>query len=742
PRPARPVLVQEVPPMPSPIGAVPLPPPAPSPVPPGAAAPGSPDREPRRRKRPATPPVAVVVASLVAALALLALPVWWLWPRGGPPGPSVRLDGDPPSATVKAGQRAEVALRFVWEGEGPTAPDLKLEGPASLDARVVSRKTEDCGASFVVQVSPARHEEGENLALSAVLVSEGKELARARARIDIRPWVVRLGTVAPVVVKAGSEIAVSALASSDDPLPPLEMDLENLPARIERRDFRLQPDGKLSFVLAAEGKAAPEKRSVTILLRDGGRLAARQTFSLEVVADPTDPVVPVPADRKLEMSGPEALALSRAAARKATFLLRRTGVDGAVTLRAARLPEGVSMDAATTDGDRAEVSFSVADRAAPGNATVTVAAMLGTERLASWDMVVEIPEKAGAVGIKPKPDEPLPVRIVLFTTADGLELSGRLWPQRRPKEADTVLILPDARKPAGLDETVAKLALALQKGGASVFAFDFRGQGSSRLRDDAIPPDFYRSAPANASLRTALARTQTTVAGRAKPPLEKLPASYSPWLVQDVIAARHHLDQLHDDGKVNSQNLTVVALGESGQVACLWLLTEALRTTGAAGDRPASRDVRAMLLVGVPPHVAPWSAKNSHQATLGKMATSLPPVHAVADSAVNGAGLHLADLLRKRGQAKGSTTTARGTPAAFGHALLGQEGMVEFVAQKAQKMPKPAWQEWESRDYRDASSNWTAGRFGSSRAKIRGDRIMQMAPLQYFGFPGLSNGQL
>ena len=730
PVPAMYAVVQDVPPLPAPMEAVPVLEEVPSPLP------------SRRRKRSTTPPAALVLTSMLGVLALLAVPLWFFWPVGDKE-PAYRYEGEPQSATVRAGKTAQVALRFAWKGEEPPALSLRLEAPARLNARVLSQKMDDHGITYRIQAAPPRQADKGRSEVVAVLASEGKEIARATAHFDIEPYRVRLGDLEPVILRAGSSAELAGVVFGDHPLPSLAPGLSNLPDKVAQQSFSLRPDGKMSLVLSAKPRAEESQRTVTLLLRDGPREAVRGSFLLTVVPASSRPPMAVvaadPMSRKLELSGPVTLVLGKTNKVTAALTLKRTNLPGKVTIRPDLLPAGVWARPASTEGDMAEIELSVFPLAEtlPWRPRVRMVALQGTERLATYDLVLEVlaPKGAPTVVPVPKDQKPLPVRRVQFSTADGLSLEGRLWPVRRPKEANTVLLLPDARRGGGMSGTMIQVALTLQKEGYSVFAFDFRGQGDNRLRDAGIPNAFYGSCPANALLQKNLAKGRRTAASRAKPPLEKLPAWYRPWLVQDVIAARCFLDAMHDNAEVNSQNLIVVAIGEGGLIAPLWLSTETFRTNGFPNATPASQDVRALLLVGVPPFAAPWSSKNTHLAVLAK-SEALPPVQAIADSAGNGAGPPLAKLMRPKGVAANTTTTAKGKQPAYGHDLLALDGMAKLVVETVGKMPKGAWRPWADRNFARSSYRWNTAR--SPMAKWFNSVKPELFPLNVLGFRGLS----
>src|SRR5262249_20432242 len=70
--------------------------------------------------------------------------------------------------------------------------------------------------------------------------------------------------------------------------------------------------------------------------------------------------------------------------------------------------------------------------------------------------------------------------------------------------------------------------------------------------------------------------------------------------VNDIAAARHLLDQMHDRGEVNTGRLVVIGTGEGASLGLLWLGLEASRYPRGAvqAGKAASHDVLGAIWIG------------------------------------------------------------------------------------------------------------------------------------------------
>ncbi|QDU24066.1 alpha/beta hydrolase [Urbifossiella limnaea] len=235
-----------------------------------------------------------------------------------------------------------------------------------------------------------------------------------------------------------------------------------------------------------------------------------------------------------------------------------------------------------------------------------------------------------------------------FTTADGVRLKGLFHKSPNgPKQGNAVVML---LYPPGAERTMLKgdwdgLVDALNTEGFHVFRFDWRGHGGSTDIVDPVGDNM----PIGGVLYNGFFSNGITggwnvryVKGGAlaKKPNElrvkggiTLPA-YLPVFVNDLAAARLHLDQKNDNGEVNTSSLYIVGAGETASLGMMWLASEwqrpgvapllggglqykATPTPGIVVDPPAGADIAgAVWLSGSRPPVFPqttvqWWAKSS-----------------------------------------------------------------------------------------------------------------------------------
>jgi pimeloyl-ACP methyl ester carboxylesterase len=187
-------------------------------------------------------------------------------------------------------------------------------------------------------------------------------------------------------------------------------------------------------------------------------------------------------------------------------------------------------------------------------------------------------------------------------TADFVTLKGVFYPAAHGKEALCVLLLHDV---TSKQDGWKDLALALQARGCAVVTFDFRGHGGST----AVAPPFW-NVPANQTLN---AFTRLVKSGTVPQNIDvtDFPASYYPWLVNDVAALYAWLAHQNDAGEVNTANLVLIGAGQGATIGALWLNAECHRL--------------AMLL---PPNgtiPAKWTAKPEGRNVAGALWLGLEP---------------------------------------------------------------------------------------------------------------------
>jgi hypothetical protein len=194
-------------------------------------------------------------------------------------------------------------------------------------------------------------------------------------------------------------------------------------------------------------------------------------------------------------------------------------------------------------------------------------------------LLVASPRPARAADDKKNVDK------VTFETVDGVKISGTFYPSPKGKNSVCVLLLHNVGKGGhshvdGWDY----LAEELQKKDYAVLSFDFRGHGDSKTMDSGV---FWKQ-PFNSGRNLTKVDVKSTALDYTQ-----FKSSYYPYLINDIMAARAHLDQRHDAGDVNSQNLVVIGAGQGATLGLMWLAEEwqrvRLKGTGVPGN-PEGRD--------------------------------------------------------------------------------------------------------------------------------------------------------
>jgi pimeloyl-ACP methyl ester carboxylesterase len=164
-----------------------------------------------------------------------------------------------------------------------------------------------------------------------------------------------------------------------------------------------------------------------------------------------------------------------------------------------------------------------------------------------------------------------------FLTADGVQLRGLFHPSAKNQaEAPVVILL----YPPGMGNDMTKgewksLAGRLQTEGYNVFRFDWRGHGKLGT-DIKAPMDFWTNrwtGPAN----------NRFIIGANKRPLKSdlffkdfgaNAVKYAPVFLNDLAAARTHLDQKNDNGSVNTSSVYLIGSEGAAAIGFAWITAE------------------------------------------------------------------------------------------------------------------------------------------------------------------------
>ncbi len=160
-------------------------------------------------------------------------------------------------------------------------------------------------------------------------------------------------------------------------------------------------------------------------------------------------------------------------------------------------------------------------------------------------------------------------KAVSFDTADGVKISGTLYPSPGGKRDAVVMLLHsfDLKKGGSSQQDGwSRLAKRLQEDGYTVLSFDFRGFGDSK----SVNEKFWTNRH-NAEMIRGAARKPETIDHT-----KFLPA-YLPYLINDIAAAKAYLDRRNDAGQLNSANVILIGASEGAALGAMWLKNECRR---------------------------------------------------------------------------------------------------------------------------------------------------------------------
>ncbi|HEY1189203.1 MAG TPA: hypothetical protein VGE74_16240 [Gemmata sp.] len=186
------------------------------------------------------------------------------------------------------------------------------------------------------------------------------------------------------------------------------------------------------------------------------------------------------------------------------------------------------------------------------------------------------------------------VETATLTTGDGAKLGARFFPSaQQGGKSPAVIVLDDLgddARPAICDDIAGQLA----KEGCAVLCLDFRGQGRSRK----VEPEFWDD-PNNQKLVKGYKADDSPEEIR----FADFKPGYLPTLVNDVAAARAHLERRNDARECNISQIYIIGYGRGAAIGQLWLASEwsRYRVTGfqaKLASRPDGRDVAGCVWVG------------------------------------------------------------------------------------------------------------------------------------------------
>jgi hypothetical protein len=178
--------------------------------------------------------------------------------------------------------------------------------------------------------------------------------------------------------------------------------------------------------------------------------------------------------------------------------------------------------------------------------------------------------------------QPKPPREETIPTADGMKLRGLF--HRSPKGDSTspvVLFL----YPPGLDHTMTKpgdwdgLANTLNAEGFHVFRFDWRGHGKSTDISDPVGDNMSPFSGFWVNRYTGPYNQKCVPNWNRKPVkndllVKEIKPWYFPVYVEDLAAVRVYLDQLNDQGDLNSSSIYIIGAEDTAALGFLWMAAE------------------------------------------------------------------------------------------------------------------------------------------------------------------------
>jgi hypothetical protein len=186
--------------------------------------------------------------------------------------------------------------------------------------------------------------------------------------------------------------------------------------------------------------------------------------------------------------------------------------------------------------------------------------------LAPWDV------SPAPVAAQPgeKPDEKVTGREMSFRTADDVTLKGYLHRSANGTRSPVVILLHGTGETTANKGDFPELARNLSAKGFNVLRFDFRGYGEStqvatKFWDDPINktfmPTLARKRPAPTKLDVANYKAARN-------------GAYYPRLADDIQTARVALDQLNDEGEVNTSSVYLVGSQDAVTAGMLYIASE------------------------------------------------------------------------------------------------------------------------------------------------------------------------
>jgi pimeloyl-ACP methyl ester carboxylesterase len=623
---------------------------------------------------------------------------------------------------IKGGQQKE--LRIFIDRQGRTeAMQVRLEGLP----QAVTHEPGDVGpgenqARVKLQArADADHFEGD---ITVSLWVGDTEVDSGTMTLIVRQFLrPQMGAVESITLPLGGSRTVKVEVIRRGNTDPLTLEADGLPAWVTQKKVDAAGDS-VALRLEARADGPPWSDTIHLVLKADGIEAERKMVRLWVESEPGAVMVGLQGPQRLEMRPGEKPILK-------VVVTRKGGYKGPVTLKLADQPRGISCaDTILPEGENTALLqvWAAEDASAPFDTKVHIVALVNGRHAGVVPLTIRVDHRVAGRGAVDTPGKTVPrAESVQIKTADGVTLAGTFYPSPEGQDGATVLMLHELGK--SCNASWADLASELQKAGYGVLTFDFRGHGQSTAFDGT----FWLN-PVNRrhlSLGTAVPRP-TSLRGIDLPP------SYLPWLVQDIVAARHWLDLKHDDGQVNSSNLIILAAGDAVLLGGTWLIAEQRRHKtpgGAMSPISEGRDVVAAVWLGFS-----WPARRryltpqnlSDQVTRDR---KVPEgfIYGENDAVGVNAAARLRSGRRERIEAiRVPATNRTGQQLAF----VAQKQILSYLEKviKAHSFRKHALKHTAASAFAWATPMGLPPRVNAKPADSRSPYLL---PLNYFGFPSL-----
>ena len=311
---------------------------------------------------------------------------------------------------------------------------------------------------------------------------------------------------------------------------------------------------------------------------------------------------------------------------------------------------------------------------------------------------------------------------VTLTTGDGAKLAARYFPGDKDAKSPSVIVLDDLgdeARPTRCDDIARQLA----KDGCTVLCFDFRGCGRSRE----VEPEFWDSA-----------NNQQLVKGyKADGPPETIrfadfKPGYLPTLVNDVAAARAHLERRNDARECNTGQTYVIGFGRGAALGQIWVPSEwsRFRVSGSqnkVSSKPEGRDVAGCIWIG--PQFTldrPVPMFDLMKKSLAKKSTLVGLVHDPEDTDGARFARQCQDAFNLKDKAPLVAVHTARNPKSLGSRGEVAEQIGKFVAGMRKLQEQPLW---ENRNFGDRRYVWAFRGGPILPAKDEGDDFFQPIPV-------------